>query len=122
MNSELGNWLSGYIDAKGHFSVKPCRFKLYSNMCDLIRDFVGFGTVHSHKTGQYSWEVQSKADCLALTELLDLHPLRSSKQTEYLVWRRAVVFWNQADNVIDRKQAMDFLEERLKDVRLSRKL
>lgn len=122
MNIELGNWLAGYIDAKGHFSIRPsgaCKFKLYTPLTVLIQDLAGFGTTHLHKTGQWSWEVQSKNDCQSLIEVLDLYSLRSPKQTEYLVWRRAVVFWNYDDGGIDRRQAVEFLRERLNDVRLT---
>ena len=42
---------------------------------------------------QVSWIVDSKAECAALVDLLDRHPLRGRKLEQYRVWRSAVRLW-----------------------------
>lgn len=61
---------------------------------------------------RHSWEVQSKSDCSYLSRFLDQYPLRTSKQTSYLIWRRAVAFWNSEEGTREeRREALTYLSQ-----------
>src|ERR1700746_3115859 len=116
---EFAYWLTGLIDLSGTFAVHPssCRFRLsmVSEDAAVLEDIcsqVGVGAVYpipvyGKTRRRLSWEVQSKSDCAFLSRFLDQSPLRTSKQTSYLVWRRAVAFWNSTEGTREeRREAM----------------
>lgn len=62
------------------------------------------------------WEIQSKPDCVALTRVLDLYPLRTRKQDAYMVWKRAVFYWTRDEDSGERHEALSYLRTRLLEV------
>ena len=103
-------WLSGLIDGEGCFTIKAhsrgthapmFRLKLRADEAGIIRRIhrsMGVGTVTEHKARegsapQISWDVQDKAGCQRLVDLLDKYPLRAKKAVDYWTWREAVCEW-----------------------------
>jgi len=126
MRDDLAYWLTGLIDAAGTFTIYPssCRFRLSllaedAAVLEDIRTEVGVGgvypiTVYGNTRPRFSWEVQSKQDCSALSRFLDQYPLRTSKQASYMVWRRAVAFWNSSEGTSEeRREALNYLSKLL---------
>jgi hypothetical protein len=80
---------------------------------------IGVGNVYSVPVygttrPRHSWELQSKGDCAFLSRFLDQYPLRTSKQASYMVWRRAVAFWNSDEGTREeRREAMFYLSRLL---------
>jgi hypothetical protein len=100
--------LAGLLDAESHLAIVPnnnrtswrcgCSVALRNDDQELLvnyRDKLGLGhlTPVAERNGsrpQVLWQIASKLECLALTELLDAHPLRGRKRREYEIWREAV--------------------------------
>jgi hypothetical protein len=113
---DFGHWLAGFIDGEGCFIVARahkrtnfmCRFQLTLRGDDAailreIRAATGIGQLRTaHDKRKYVgnlcvvWQLQARADCLRLVELLDRFPLRAKKARDYAIWRRAVVVWGTA--------------------------
>lgn len=126
----FASWLSGFIDGEGSFLIPRYnqgryyapRFKLNQRDDDLalleeIREKTGLGTVCRSASGtghpQVMWQVNAKADNLALTRMLDDYPLRSRKQRDYEIWREAVLIHNR----FGQTPRLAALKEELEDVR-----
>lgn len=103
-------WLSGLIDGEGCFTIKAhargthapmFRLKLRADDGGIVRRIhksMGVGTITEHKARegsapQVSWDVQDKAGCQRLVDLLDKYPLRAKKAVDYWTWREAVCEW-----------------------------
>jgi hypothetical protein len=109
IDDATGYWLAGFIDGEGCFRIHKQKrgewyaptFSLKLRDDDLLTLFdlavdLGIGCVarDTSRNGNSRpcavWRVQSRADCLALAEILDRYPLRSRKARDYAVWRRAL--------------------------------
>ncbi len=121
MDDGFGHWMAGFIDGEGCFIIArntdkrrkgaayvryACRMqvRLREDDADVVmemRDRTGLGTVaflQAHpsqwdRKPQVVWNVISRADCLALVDLLDRYPLRAKKARDYAIWREAVSLW-----------------------------
>jgi hypothetical protein len=115
-------WLTGAIDTSGQFIVHPssCRFRLSllaenEDLLSATKRATGLGNVYPVRVygstrPRVSWEIQSKEDCSSLVRLLETYPLRTTKQVEYMVWRRAVTFWCSDEGTREeRREALTYL-------------
>ena len=113
MEDDFGHWLAGWIDGEGCFLINRMqtayqpRMRLHvrdddAEILDEIVKRTGIGYVarqparpsHGRRNNpQAEWRVMSKADCVALVELLDRYPLRAKKARDYAIWREAVLYW-----------------------------
>lgn len=106
------HWFAGFVAGEGCFQVYKYSEGeyYYARLVVAVRDDdadtlvqiqerLGIGAVYyraPHKGSspnarpQCAWRVYSIPECLQLVEIFDHHPLRSSKQADYLVWRDAV--------------------------------
>jgi hypothetical protein len=108
----FGAHLSGLCDGEGHFGIQAaasaykCFFVIGLRADDValleqLRDVTGLGTVRIHRPTNTTrnnrpsarWRISAKAECLALTRILDEYPLWSKKAAEYVLWREAVHEW-----------------------------
>lgn len=107
--------LVGLIEGEGCFTVSRntrgnsyvCKFLVKMRADDepflrATRDQFGRGTIavrnasvrDGHARQPFvQWSVERKADCLALIDVLDAHPLRSKKARDYAIWREAALAW-----------------------------
>ena len=122
VTDDFGHWLAGFMDGEGCFQVgrrvrTPARAETYvvyqptfavslraddAAVLDTIWRRTGMGHVYRRGTykesgtsracPQATWNMNGKADCLRLVELLDRYPLRSRKARDYAIWRDAVLF------------------------------
>ena len=111
MDAAFGNWLAGFIDGEGCFTIREvnknqlvyCGFSIEVRLddADIIREIhrrMEAGTLkyrdRAGKNGndkpQITWAVQSLPDCKKLAALLDKHPLRAKKKHDYAIWRLAL--------------------------------
>src|SRR2546430_1573997 len=111
MAERFYDWLAGFIDGEGCFIIREtkgdgryyCGFHLEVRLDDakIIRDIhstTGIGSLKTrYRAGargndcpQISWNVQSGRDCAKLAMILDEHPLRAKKATDYAIWRTAL--------------------------------
>jgi hypothetical protein len=112
IDSAFGNWLAGFIDGEGCFTIRHskrvgsvgCSFILSVRFDDaeIIEEIhrrtdIGRVRVRDRTGGpglngkpQVLWAVNSVPDCLRLAALLDEHPLRAKKRRDYAIWRLAL--------------------------------
>ncbi len=119
MDKAFGNWLAGFIDGEGCFSISvpdkirtgksvprrpSVRFDISVRMDDaaILREIhkrLGIGKIivrparyASMAAGkpQIVWRVGKRAECLQLAELLEAHPLRAKKKRDFAIWRIAL--------------------------------
>lgn len=107
-------WLAGFIDGEGHLGIarhgneylQP-RFRINQRDDDsvlvrAVHKFLGVGNTAVKRCERHHkyWSPRARnqlaltvvgKDCLRVVEVLDRAPLRSKKQREYIIWRRAVV-------------------------------
>jgi hypothetical protein len=107
--SDFGHWLAGFIDGEGCFYITTnknqpgwCRPKFSLGLraddrstLESVRSMLdGIGTIYEYAPSVGSrkvhWSISSQADCEALCSLLNAHPLRSKKRSDYLIWAKAV--------------------------------
>jgi len=119
--AELGWRLAGFTDGEGCFVIHPhpkglgayaCAFTIGLRADDkpllvLLRDSTGLGRIYDvtptaatlrSRPGTnpgVHWNIARKADCLQLVRLFDKYPPISKKAREYLVWRDAVLAWQE---------------------------
>ena len=110
VSSEGGHRLAGLLEAECHLAIGPnnrtgwrcsCAVALRDDDRSILqaaRDSLGLG--HLNERGarngsrpQVAWIVDSKVECEALADLLELHPFRGRKLQEYEIWREAVKAW-----------------------------
>lgn len=114
IDRDFGNWLAGFIDGEGCFSILnssyqrawSCRFAIKLRLDDepILRECqqrLGIGTIQYEGEDDHGgkpkarWSVHTKGDALKLIEVLDEHPLRAKKARDYVIWREAVVEWHR---------------------------
>lgn len=116
---EFGNWLAGFTDGEGCFTVEAyrgrashsCSFTIALRVDDKsildecqLRTGLGIVTekhspsIVSRWPAQAHWRIRTKADCAGLAELFTVHPLRSKKRADFDIWRQAVIEWNVMDS------------------------
>ena len=105
-----GHRLAGLLEAECHLGIAPNNTDDWRCFCAVaLRDddgevlqkahlALGLGRLNpvAARNGsrpQVIWTIDSKLECLALTELLDLHHLRGQKLEQYRIWREAVRIW-----------------------------
>lgn len=107
----FGNWLSGFIDGEGHFGLHPdSKGYLIAIFVLVLRDddasilkecqrVTGLGSlryVSGHPVGGYGakpqvrWQINRKAECQRLVEILTAHPLKTKKRRDFVIWCQAV--------------------------------
>lgn len=107
IDETFGNWFSGFTAGEGYFKIGRekingkfyyrCQFVIALRADDKpalerIRDTIGFGTVYerprrpeSNTQESVTLHVHSIRDCNRL-----INPIRSKKQQEFEIWKRAV--------------------------------
>lgn len=121
------NWLAGFIDGEGSFLIygsprpRHCRMTIQVRDDDapIIEEIInrtGIGTsqtlpARGRSNTRVAWQVWTKPDCLALVAVLDEHPLRAKKATDYLIWREAVALWASVDRGADNERVWNALGE-----------
>ena len=110
MDDAFGNWLAGFIDGEGCFRIAKRHQRYYAYGCFFsitlraddepvlweIQRRTGFGRVRSYphqRNAAACYSVETRAECLALIEILDRYPLRAKKARDYAIWREAVQRW-----------------------------
>ena len=96
-------WLVGVIDGEGCFQIDkrgiPSLTVMVSyadsGLVDKCAAAAGVGIAKHYPNAPRvpvsSWVVKSKSDLMALVGLLDEYPLQGKKSIEYVVWREAVI-------------------------------
>jgi hypothetical protein len=110
LSSADAHRLAGLLDAECSFGVVPNNRDGWRCLCSIsLRDDDGDTLIAFHRRlgighliqvparsgsrPQVRWDITSKVECARLTQLLDVHPLRGRKLTEYEIWREAVGLW-----------------------------
>jgi hypothetical protein len=111
LNRSEGHRLAGLLDAECHLGLVPNNRDGWRCFCDVVlrdddrdtlveaRTHLGLGRLspvpaRNGSRAQVRWMVSTKLECVALSELLDTHPLRGRKLAEYEIWREAVALWS----------------------------
>jgi hypothetical protein len=106
MENDFGHWLAGFIDGEGCFQIVSNggyytpRFSVKvradeKSIIERIRRKTGIGTITTYPYNglkgnpQVNWNVNSRQDCRALSDLLDKYPLRAKKAADFAIWRQA---------------------------------
>ena len=61
----------------------------------------------SIETISSTWEINTRADLLRLIEILDIHPLNTTKYLDYLLWKEALFIYKtkaQGDGSVSMKE------------------
>jgi hypothetical protein len=107
LSHEDANRLAGLLEAEAHLGIVRnnrhdlrcvCAVALRDDdgaTLQWFRDGLGLGRLcavraRNGSRPQVAWTIDSKAECSALVELLDAHPLRGRKAAQYEIWREAV--------------------------------
>jgi LAGLIDADG endonuclease len=107
LSVEDANRLAGLLEAESHLGIVRNNRHDWRCVCAValrdddgatlqwFRDSLGLGSLRAvqGRNGsrpQVAWTIDSKAECSALVELLDAHPLRGRKAAQYEIWRQAV--------------------------------
>ncbi len=110
MDSDIAfhNWLAGFADGEGHFSLAgsggtvAARFIIEVRQDDRpileeIRDRIGVGIVYDRTRSPagvdrvYSYlRVTKISDCAKLCDVFEAAPLRAKKAADFKVWAQAV--------------------------------
>jgi hypothetical protein len=110
LDTQDAHRLAGLLEAEGHLSITPnngngwrcsCQVALRDDdrqILEDIRDRTGLGHLNAvpARNGsrpQVVWKVESKLECAALVEILDDHPVRGQKLSQYAIWREATEVW-----------------------------
>ena len=143
VDDAFGNWLAGFIDGEGCFSmfkVKSafcCEFNIClrdddSEIIEEIAQRLGFGKAIYRLPGattldaksQVVFRVRKKAECLALVHFLDRYPLRAKKLKDYIIWKNAVLLMNETKGGhrfrgpnLERNMALEVLKSDLHGVK-----
>lgn len=110
----FGHWLAGFVDGEGCFRIHKakrttgdtfysCAFTLKLRdddrpILDEICVTTNLGSVRAVRPDGNArplaqWVVQNQIDCLALTQLFDVFPLRAKKARDFEIWKLAVCEW-----------------------------
>jgi len=95
------NWLCGFIDSEGYFSVsikRNLKFSIYfditqkhtenRNTINYLKSLFKVGKVYNHSAqGAYYFRVSGLRDLMLLFPYFDNHPLRSKKLKRYILWK-----------------------------------
>lgn len=129
MEPNFLNWMAGFIDGEGSFTIeswkpgkpKTCfRLEIRDDdraILDEIISKTGVGYLRErprrgNRNPTVVWEVRSLEHCIALRDILASHPLRAKKRRDFYVWSLAVTARQKGD-----REALRALSNRLKQVR-----
>ena len=114
IDDDFGNWFAGFAAGEGYFAIGKsirsenpncyfrCKFIIGlraddKQILEKLRDALGFGTVYEHpaRLGSNTQEaatlhIHSIKDCNELIRIFEKYPIRSKKQKEFEIWKRAV--------------------------------
>lgn len=111
IDAAFGNWLAGFIDGEGCFSIGINNYRRPSLRFDIsvrLDDAAILGEIHEQigigklieRPARYAsmaagkpqlvWRVQKREECWRLRQLLDKYPLRAKKKRDYAIWRLAL--------------------------------
>ena len=113
IDPDFANWLAGFIDGEGCFSVHKknvngfetfdCQFTITLRDDDrsvietIKRELGGIGTIALRPArdgnAQVRYCISSQRDCLRLREILMVFPLRAKKLRDFEIWSRALDSW-----------------------------
>lgn len=118
LSPEIGCYLVGFIDGEGCFVIAKsptgyrCAFVIKLRADDrrvlewlCAKTGLGFvamahgtdGRQVGNRCPQVRWEINRKADVIALRELLETYRLQSKKLRDYEIWAQAVDLWMVVD-------------------------
>lgn len=102
-------WLSGYLTIYCHFELAVYAGQWYLDvynklrhsfsisrdiselkLINLIGEYLGVKIYIRTENKRVDLYISSLPDCQVLIKFLDLYPLQSSKQQEYLIWRKFI--------------------------------
>lgn len=108
IDASFGNWLAGFIDGEGCFFIandssrgvyRP-RFSIALRVDDEpiiqeIKTRTGIGTIHRYTASSTNrlcirWMLQAQKDCEELVKILEEHPLRAKKRSDFETWKLCV--------------------------------
>lgn len=99
-DEQFFEWFRGLVDGEGSFSIIPnnnyfsFRFSIYMHKDDApmlevvaLRLKVGYINIGNHFISYY---VTSKDDIISILRIFDRFPLNTSKNLNYLMWKKRV--------------------------------
>lgn len=111
MDSGFLNWLAGFIDGEGSFTIEKwkhgklrVRFQLVLRdddgaiLCEIVRK-TGLGRLghqakrdssSRNRNPQARWTISAIGECEALRDILSNHPLRAKKRRDFHIWSLAL--------------------------------
>lgn len=93
------NWISGFVDGEGSFSVKielsqarKVRFSFSISQKEFsilneIKKFFGFGHVYGKNGGVFSYQVCKREDIEKIIEFFNNYPLKSRKYKDFIIFK-----------------------------------
>ena len=107
-DAAFGNWLAGFADGEGNFSMTEnhgLAFRINlreddKHILDEIRNKLGCGRIHflrkaqhdSCRRDQYQYSVATVVDIInTVIPLFDKYQLRAKKKYDYIKWRNTIL-------------------------------
>lgn len=104
-DKEFYKWFAGFTDAEGSFGIFTqskgfyLKFSIGLHIDDLpvlnfIKNKLGFGSIYSYKKNCY-YNVTKKEDILKIISIFDVYTLNTSKNLDYLDFKKAFYLYNE---------------------------